>query len=360
MLDRLSSPTRRVSVLALAFALWALPPVLPAQLGGLSWTLSSCATTSGNQMSLDVCGACVFNKLAAAFADVPIAGTVDVDVEWSTSAACCQKLDVVRLDHFTGASVDVAGIGSFAGPSWCSPAATPCTGSTHFSFAVQALDTLAIRLASQTVVCSGSTTVVLKNWVFTPNPAPSLHSATPKESWNPGQVTLEGTNFDPAMQVRVDGSDCVVVTATPTQALVQVPPGVPGWSEVEMSNSLGTASFAHAMEQWPSLTSTLSPLSPPLLSLRIESNAAGNYLLAWSPKSLVQPIPVLTGTWYGLLLDPAGLTLLVAGAIPASGVATLQFGVQVGGGTHLIPTQALVISGSPAVASFTNLHLVQF
>ncbi|TAJ23555.1 MAG: hypothetical protein EPO68_02805 [Planctomycetota bacterium] len=347
------------SLLASLLALCALPALGAAQPGGLSWTLSSCATTSGDEMSLQVCGSCI-GKLTAAFADVPVAGTVDVDVEWSTSAACCQKLEFVRLEHFTGASIGVGGLGSSTAPSWCDPAATPCSGNAHFSFDVHALDKLWIRLTSETAFCGGSTRVVVKNWSFTPSPAPSLHAATPKTSWDAGLVTLDGANFDPAMLVRVDGVDCAVVAATPTQALVQVPAGAPGWSELELSNALGSASFVHALQQRPSLETTLNPFVPALLSVRIEATSAGAYVIAWSPQTLAQPMPAWPDAWYGLLLDPAGLTVLVAGSIPASGVALIQFPIQLGGGPHAVPAQALVFSNEPPLASFTNLHVVEF
>lgn len=151
-----------------------------------------------------------------------------------------------------------------------------------------------------------------------PCPPLSVQNVLPRPAWDSSDITILGVGFDSSVTVTIDDTPAPVVSWTPTQLDVSLPPSAPGFDVTTVTK--GGLDRQGVLDLWPTLTATSTGLGGEV-TLDLEFTGAGLFVTAFSDQS-VPPIPV-GYAWHGLELDPGiGLRTIGSGAYSDEGEAT--------------------------------------
>ncbi len=149
-------------------------------------------------------------------------------------------------------------------------------------------------------------------FVWYENPELSAFAVTPVLAFSSTPVSILGEGFDATTEVQLDGVPEPVISFTSTQLTIQPNPADPGFRDVTVLHPGDPAvTIKKALRLLPVISGTSAGPGASLY-VEMQNGDKGVYVPLLSSGSLASPVPLASPpTWYGVLLDPASVNILL-------------------------------------------------
>ncbi len=138
---------------------------------------------------------------------------------------------------------------------------------------------------------------------------PMIGSVSPTSAQFPGPVTVLGAHLDAITSASVQDIPASILSKSFDVLVLQPLPADPGFPDLDLDGSTGSAT--DAVELWPTLQATTTGVGG-VVDVESDNGDEGLFVLALGSQALGQPLALLSPpTWYGILLDPAGVLQVI-------------------------------------------------